>query len=173
MTASKVAAALGINANPSDAPGHWPRDTTLEMESFYGLPGTGLVRIIPPYALFYAGKKVDGITVHKKIADPVMRVLAKVLAHYGPERIEELRLNIYDGCYNNRPKRGGTSLSTHAYAAAIDWCAESNALRQDHNTALFARPDYVAWWQAWEAEGAVSLGRARDFDWMHVQFARL
>ena len=25
----------------------------------------------------------------------------------------------------------------------------------------------------WEAEGAVSLGRARDYDWMHVQFANL
>ena len=25
----------------------------------------------------------------------------------------------------------------------------------------------------WEEEGWISLGRARDFDWMHVQAARL
>ena len=35
------------------------------------------------------------------------------------------------------------------------------------------KADYDKWWEFWEEEGAVSLGRARDFDWMHVQFARL
>ena len=25
----------------------------------------------------------------------------------------------------------------------------------------------------WEEEGALSLGRVRNYDWMHVQFARL
>ena len=29
------------------------------------------------------------------------------------------------------------------------------------------------WWALWEEEGFVSLGRAGDFDWMHVQAARL
>jgi hypothetical protein len=28
-------------------------------------------------------------------------------------------------------------------------------------------------WRIIEGEGAVSLGRARNFDWMHWQFARL
>ena len=33
--------------------------------------------------------------------------------------------------------------------------------------------EYAAFWQFVEAEGAVSLGRARDYDWMHFQFATL
>lgn len=49
----------------------------------------------------------------------------------------------------------------------------TNKLLWDRNRAGFAHPDYDAWWRCWEAEGWVSLGRARDFDWMHVQAARV
>jgi len=143
------------------------------MVAFYGQPGTGHTQITPPYQLYYDGQVVRKITVHSKIAEPVLRVLNKTLAHYGPEGVHTLKLDVYDGCYNDRPKRGGTSRSVHAYAAAIDFCASENTLHQDHRTALFAKQAYVAWWQFWEAEGAVSLGRARDYDWMHVQFANL
>ena len=169
-----MAKALGITF--VEIAGAWPRDTEQEMVAFYGNPGDGHVQIVPPYQLFYDGKPVEKITVHGKISAPVLRVLNKTLAHYGPEGIDRLKLNqltVYDGCFNDRPKRGGTSRSVHAYAAALDWCAEFNQLRQDHTTALFAKPEYVPWWTFWESEGATSLGRARDFDWMHVQFAEL
>lgn len=33
--------------------------------------------------------------------------------------------------------------------------------------------DYDAFWEFVEDEGGVSLGRERDYDWMHFQFARL
>jgi hypothetical protein len=36
-----------------------------------------------------------------------------------------------------------------------------------------AQPEYAPFLDLWEAEGFVSLGRARNFDWMHVQAARL
>jgi len=48
-----------------------------------------------------------------------------------------------------------------------------NQLKWDHTRASFARPEYEKWFHLWEEEGALSLGRARDYDWMHVQFAKL
>lgn len=175
-TARAVAQALGlIRQVPAAevAVAQWPKDRWEEMYAFYGQPGTNLIQIVPPYPLKYDGKVVPKITVHEKIAPAVLRVLQKVLDYYGLTKIKALKLDVYDGCFNNRPKRGGTSLSTHAYGCAIDFCAEDNLLKQDHRTARFAKPEYEAWWRFWEEEGAVSLGRARDFDWMHVQFARL
>ena len=37
----------------------------------------------------------------------------------------------------------------------------------------FWGPEYDAWWRCWESEGWVSLGRLRNFDWMHIQAAKL
>ena len=69
--------------------------------------------------------------------------------------------------------RGGTRLSTHAWGIAIDWDPERNQLKWGRDRAAFADAAYEPWWQAWESEGWVSLGRERNFDWMHVQAARL
>ena len=46
-------------------------------------------------------------------------------------------------------------------------------LRMDSTEAEFAKPEYDKWWECWEDEGWTSLGRTRDFDWMHVQAAHL
>lgn len=172
-TARAVADALGIDPPPPPTSAQWPRDTTEEMLAFYGPIGEGHAPIVPPYPLKYEGKILKTITVHQKIAGPVLLVLNAVLDHYGLDEIKRLHLDRFDGCYNPRRKIGGTSWSVHAYAAALDFDADNNQLKQDHNTALFANPEYEAWWRAWENVGAVSLGRERDFDWMHVQFATL
>lgn len=175
-TLAAIARHLDVDAapDPTTASTRWPRDTRDEMEAFYGPHGdeAQLVSITPPYPLYYAGHVAAKIRVHRKIASTVLEVLELVQQTYGAET-HALQLDVFDGCFNDRPKRGGTSWSTHAYGAAIDWCAARNTLHQDHTTALFARPEYVRWWEIWESVGAVSLGRARDFDWMHVQFARL
>ena len=171
-TARLIADALGLAAPAPPVSSAWPRDKRPDMDAFYGEPGEHLIQIEPAYQLYYDGKKVPKISVHPKIADAVQHVFQKTLAHYG-NKIHSLGLDVYDGCYNNRPKRGGSTLSVHAYAAALDFDADNNSLHQDHNSARFARPEYEAWWRFWEEEGAVSLGRTRDFDWMHVQFARL
>lgn len=63
--------------------------------------------------------------------------------------------------------------SLHSWGIAIDFDPERNALNWDHTKARLARPDAEDFWKIWEAEGWVNLGRSRDFDWMHVQAARL
>jgi len=143
------------------------------MQAFYGPVGQNTTQITPPYPLYYDGKLVKKITVHEKLVIPIMGALADVLKAYGPEQIRKLKLDRFDGCINVRKKRGGGSWSVHAYAAALDFCAAENALHMDHTQALFAKAEYEAWWRAWERQGAISLGRERDFDWMHIQFARL
>lgn len=153
----------------------WPRQR--EMAAFYGEPGkTRNVRLASPYPLYLdwnLSARVDSFLIHEKCHDSALRAMNAVLGHYGPERIHELGLDQFGGCLNVRKMRNGSSWSVHAFAAAIDWDADRNALRENHRTARFAKPEYSAFLDAWEAEGWISLGRARDMDWMHVQAARL
>ncbi len=151
----------------------WPRQR--ECAAFYGTPGTGHKMLDLPYPMRIAWDPhvtIKRITIHKKCADSAKRVLQKVKEHYGMEKIGDLGLDLFGGCYNNRPMRGGRSLSMHAYACAIDFDPARNLLRWDHTRARLARRDAVRFWELWEDEGWVSVGRARDFDWMHVQAAR-
>lgn len=153
----------------------WPRQS--ECATFYGQPGhTPNVRLASPYPLYLdwqLSQKVDSFLIHEKCHDAALRAMNAVLAHYGPDQIHALGLDQFGGALNVRKMRNGSAWSMHAYGCAIDWDADRNQLRENHTTARFARPEYAAFLDAWEAEGAISLGRARDFDWMHVQFARL
>ena len=144
-----------------------------DAEAFYGAPGTGHVRLTLPYTVYYGSTPMTSFYIHQKCADSAQRAMEAVLAHYGADQIHALGIDRYGGCYNNRNMRGGSRKSMHAYACAIDWDPQRNPLRADHRTAVFARPEYAAFLDAWEAQGWTSLGRARDFDWMHVQAADL
>ncbi len=79
----------------------------------------------------------------------------------------------FGGSLNVRRIRGGKSWSMHSWGIAIDFDPANNQLRWGRDRARFAKPEYEAFWAAWEEEGWVSLGRTRNFDWMHVQAARL
>jgi hypothetical protein len=106
---------------------------------------------------------------HEEVADSATRVLGRVAEAYSAEDITRLGFDIWSGCFANRKKRGGTTLSTHAYGLAIDFDDTRNQLKWDHTRASLASPDCDTRWRLWEEEGWLSLGRARDFDWMHVQ----
>lgn len=118
-------------------------------------------------------KTVSRITIHSKCAESAGRALQRTLDHYGMEKIKELGLDLFGGCFNNRPMRGGSQLSMHAFACAIDFDPERNQLKWGRDRARLAKADCAKFWEFWEAEGWVPLGRARNFDWMHVQAARI
>jgi hypothetical protein len=142
---------------------------------FFGAPGENLVSLYLPYRMRLAWDphvEVHRFTCHEKVHDAFLNVFADALRHYGLDRIKELRLDWFGGCYNNRFKRGGTQLSMHAWGIAVDLDPERNQLRQHHDTAEFAKADYEPFWKIVEAQGLVSLGRTHDFDWMHFQAAR-
>jgi hypothetical protein len=65
--------------------------------------------------------------------------------------------------------RGGSSWSVHSFGAAIDFLPDENQLKWGKDKASLARPEYEAFWEIWENEGWMSLGRRKNYDWMHVQ----
>jgi hypothetical protein len=152
----------------------WPRQA--EVERFFGKPGENQVRLKTPYPLYLdwaLSEKLSGFQCHEKIHDAALRVLKRVLEHYGEAKIHELGLDQFGGCLNVRKMRNGSAWSMHAWGIAIDWDADRNQLRETSRTARMARPEYAPFLDLWEEEGFISLGRARNFDWMHVQAARL
>ena len=157
-------------------PNLWPLDRETELRAFYGEPGAGLVKTSLPYPLRLAwdtNTTVLSTQCHQKVQVSLQKVLEQVLQYYGFDAVQQLGLDLYGGGFNLRAKRGGTSLSTHSWGIAFDFDPANNQLKWDSSKARFARPEYDFWWQCWEDEGWVSLGRSRNFDWMHVQAARL
>lgn len=160
----------------------WPKQTPNRSEiiAFFGGVGTNQTRLTLPYPLFFGKTKLETIGLHKKVHDPVERVLTNVLHHYGLKELHRLRLDQFSGALNVRKIRGGSNWSMHSWGIAFDFDAANNGMTNHcHDKATpkvkpaFCGPEYKFWIDAWEAEGAVSLGRSRDFDWMHFQFARL
>lgn len=151
----------------------WPRQSGVPQ--FYGDVGKSQALLVPPYQLYlYDTKtKVQHISLHHKVVSSAERVLVAVSKSYSPEKINELHLNRYFGSLNVRKMRGGTSWSMHSWGIAIDFDANRNQLRWGRDQAAFAKPAYDAWWKCWEDEGWVSLGRERNYDYMHVQAALL
>ncbi len=152
----------------------WPREA--ELETTFGPPGEHLVMLELPYPLRLSWDLRTSVTrtqCHVRVRDSLRSILEAVLAHYGLDGIRELRLDRYGGGYNHRNKRGGSRLSTHAWGIAFDFDPARNRLRWGRDRAAFAGVAYETWWRCWEREGWISLGRARNFDWMHVQAARL
>ncbi|MEI8186103.1 MAG: hypothetical protein WCG19_05360 [Chlorobiaceae bacterium] len=144
------------------------------LASFYGVPGSGLVTVNLPYPLRLSwdiAARVTKTQCHKRVAKSFLSVMEAVRAEYGSS-VCELGLDLYGGGFANRPQRGGTKLSVHAWGAAFDFDPDHNQLRMDHDEARFADQDYDAWWALWEEAGWVSLGRTKDYDWMHVQACR-
>lgn len=159
-----------------ESSGQWPLQNEASMNAFYGEVGTNQGKARSPYPLKFSwdtDKVITKFTCHKKVAPAIERVLQKVLDHYGLEEIQRLGLDSWGGALSVRKMRGGSKWSTHAWGTSIDWDTKRNKLKWNKNRATLAKQEYEFWWQCWEEEGAVSLGREQDRDWMHVQFARL
>ncbi len=162
---------------PDENPNEWPRQTPEDnLERFFGAVGQNQTKLDLPYPHRLAWKKttvVNRFTCHEKVHDSLKRVLVRVRDHYGMEAIRELRLDLWGGCLNVRKMRGGSRYSMHSWGIALDYDPDRNQLKWGRDRAAFAQPEYDPWWRFWEEEGWVSLGRQRNFDWMHIQAAKL
>ena len=172
ITIEAICSALHVPA----APPLWPTQAQVRSgASCFGKPGNeaSLVSILPPYPLYFEGQQVRSIRVHQLIAPHVQKALSEVLEHYGLEEIHRLGLDVYGGSYAYRATTSGKSLSMHAWGIALDFAPEANAYSMRRPRASLSAEACRPWWEIWESHGAVSLGRKCDYDWMHLQFARL
>uniref|UniRef100_UPI003D0E5962 M15 family metallopeptidase n=1 Tax=Roseibium sp. TaxID=1936156 RepID=UPI003D0E5962 len=138
--------------------------------------GTSQTRVSVPWDMRLAWDKdvpVRSITLHEKVAGSAKRVFTKIRGLYSDREIKALGLDLFGGSLNVRRMRGGNRYSMHAWGIAIDFDPERNRLHWKRPQARLSHDDAIPFWLAWEAEGWVSLGRVRNFDWMHVQAARL
>jgi hypothetical protein len=146
--------------------------TIQQLNTKYGVPneaGTYLTTIILPYPFLYDGKPVSKMRCHKLVADKFLAVFNDILAHYGLEEINKLGINKYGGCFNYRKMRGGSQLSRHSWGVAIDLDPQRNLLKETSATARFARPEYKPMIDIFYKHGFVSLGREKNYDWMHFE----
>ena len=174
-TWAAIAKALGISTVTTSANTLPTQAQVRKGTSIFGKAGdeSNLVNVKPPYQLYYCGKPVKTIRVHKLIADRVQAALKEILAHYGIEKIKVLGLDQYSGSYNYRNSTNSNSMSMHAWGIALDFAAAKNTYGMKKPQASLSKPECEMWWKIWEKHGAVSLGRQCNYDWMHLQFAKL
>jgi len=154
----------------------WPKQDYTSMVNFYGPVGENMTSLELPYVMKLAWDKnviIKRMTCHQKCTKAFYNIFEKTLKHYGETEIKKLGLDLFGGCLNVRRMRGGSAYSTHSWGCACDLDPANNQLRWGRDQATFARKEYDEFWKIVEAEGWVSLGRARNFDYMHFQAALL
>ncbi|MBK9170764.1 MAG: M15 family metallopeptidase [Bryobacterales bacterium] len=162
------------NPEPATAPPLWPRQA--QVDAVFGGMGVHQVRLHLPFPMQLSWDRTKPVTsffVHEKVHDSARRCFERIADAYDAAARRETGIAIFGGCLNVRRMRGGSAWSMHSWGIAIDFDPERNGLNSNRANARLARADCLTFWKIWEDEGWVSLGRTRDFDWMHVQAARL
>jgi len=162
-----------IVANPLQ----FPQEQYEQLVDYYGKPcEANKVRVACPWTLrldWNLSSTTNSITIHEKLSESLSRILNEVYQTLGLDYIKKHGLDRYGGSYNCRKKRGSVAAwSTHAWGISIDWFPSKNKLRWHSGRASLADPELDVWWEIWEKEGWLSLGRSEDRDWMHIQAAR-
>lgn len=151
-----------------------PRQSAVS--SFYGQPGENQAMLVLPFPMRLAwdlDAVVTKFSCHEKVREALEYVFELTLGHYGIEQIRMMRLDLFGGCLNVRSMRGGSSLSMHAWGIAWDMDPDRNQLRWGRDKATLDGAIYDFYWSLVYATGAISLGREKNYDWMHSQFARV
>jgi hypothetical protein len=150
----------------------WPRDTEADLSAFYGPPGDShLVMCQPCYPLRLSWEPrtvIRRFACHARVKESLERIFEGIWELYGRDldRIRAARMDLFSGCYNNRPRKGNLARpSLHARGAAIDLDAEHNQFRWGRDRA--SMPEEVI--DVFAAEGWLSAGRAWGYDFMHFQ----
>lgn len=148
--------------------------TTKEIIEQYGEPGDtdNFEYIKLPYPMRIAwdlDKTVTKVLVHKKVSVSLLMIFKEILDTYGFDKIRELGIDLFGGCYNLRQMRGGTDWSVHSWALAIDLYPSRNGLNQNSATAFFAKPEYADMIAIFYKHGWYNLGVEKNYDWMHFQ----
>jgi hypothetical protein len=144
-------------------PSPWPKADQKSLTAVFGPPGneSGLTNLdVTGLGIGYGGKPVKTIRCNARVSASLRRVLES-LAKTHPQILAK-----FDGCYNNRPMRGGSLPSLHARGAAIDFDAGNNGLHTAWPTRA-TMPFEVM--EAFAREGWLAAGAFWGRDAMHFQ----
>jgi hypothetical protein len=149
-------------------PTPWPKSDQSSLREFYGQPGdvSNLVTVDFPFPTFYGGKMVRKFRCHKKVADSLLRILTNINSKYSKNRQIMEEAEDFGGVYNFRNKRGGASLSVHAWGAAIDLDADDNTFRDSWPMKADMPLEVI---EEFAREGWLSAGAFWGYDAMHFQ----
>ncbi len=145
------------------SPNPWPKSDQKSLTAFYGAPGdeSRHIRInVVGMGVRYGGKEVKEILCHTKVSRSLLKVITALSSSH-PEILAR-----YDGCYNNRPMRGGSTPSLHARAAAIDFDSGSNGNKTSWPVSATMPIEVMA---AFAREGWMPAGAFWGRDAMHMQ----
>ena len=144
---------------PKDNP--WP--STNKLQKFFGNPGdeSELVNLpVDGLGVKYDGKVCRTVRCNAKVADSLLRIIKRMSVKH-PEILAD-----YNGCYNFRKMRGGSSYSLHAYGAAIDFMAGSNG---NHTSWPIRATMPITAMEIFASEGWIPAGAFWGRDAMHFQ----
>jgi hypothetical protein len=154
-----------------------PRETNTAISAFYGPPSKNPSYLewfsFPTQTLLYSrtgadlsnrvGDSRDDHRTHRLLATRLESALAQIYLTLGHDRYIKEGWHVYGGSHNYRTKTGGSSLSTHAWGAAVDMCPSDNTYQQRSTTFSIEAINIM------ESYGFLSGGRAWGKDWMHFQ----
>ncbi|HPP18609.1 MAG TPA: M15 family metallopeptidase [Candidatus Dojkabacteria bacterium] len=151
--------------------------TSANIIKTYGQPGDtkNLTMINLPFPMKIAWDTkmtVNKMQIHKDAAASLTNIFKEILVVYGLPEIQRLGIDLFGGSYNFRQMRGGSEWSVHSWALAIDLDPARNGLKATDKTAQFAKPEYKKMIDIFYKHGWYSLGREKNYDWMHFQFVK-
>ncbi len=148
--------------------------TTKQIIERYGEPGdfSNFVDFVLPYKMHIAWgdhQEICQFTVHKKILPNCEAAFACILDHYGQDKIKELGLDQWGGCYNFRKMRGGSKWSRHSWAIAIDLLPKGNDNRTKAPKAIFSQKEYKPLMEIMYEHNFINYGIEKGRDYMHFE----
>jgi hypothetical protein len=149
--------------------------TTKELIKLFGQPGENQVLCYPAYEMVLGWEPQTTIKkfyCHEKCKASLEQIFKDILEEYGIEEIKRLHLDRFDGCLNVRKIRGGSSWSMHSWGIAVDLDADRNTMKMHKATAQFAKKEYDKFFKIVYENGWYSLGKEKDFDFMHIQMVK-
>lgn len=156
----------------------FPKDDMASKIKFYGDPrggngevnqkwyGTNIIRVKPPFKMYYAGSPIQTIAFHKRAADQLRAALDAMWKHCEMDQhvIDTLKLSEYGGSFNYRLIRGRNTISNHSFGIAIDIMPTGNELGKVKGL----MPQFAV--DAFKAQGFKWGGDYKGRkDWMHFE----
>lgn len=144
------------------------------IEEIYGKPGSNLIELKLPYKMRLAWDTdivIDKFQCHYKVHEHLIAIFEETKSKYSTADRRDIGLDLFGGCYNFRNMRGGNRLSLHSWGIAVDIDPARNQLKWGRDKARLAKKDAKLFWEIVGRHCGVSLGQAKNYDWMHFQFA--